>query len=100
MAKSKQTETFLTDAEESALSSQVEKAVGSTTAVEPKKSSRSLNPELQAMAKIDRLLAELPFPAHARVINWLQSRAMEAEQVEREKEHRSFVIRTDSDDGG
>lgn len=77
MAKSKQHDAFLTDAEEAALSSQVEKAVGSTTAVEPKKSSRSLNPELQAMAKIDRLLAELSPAAQDRVIDWLSARSEE-----------------------
>lgn len=59
-----------------------------------RKTTRGLNPELQAMAKIDRILAELGFPAQARIINWLQSRAMEAEDADRAKTNRGFFIET------
>lgn len=33
---------------------------------------RTTNPELQAMAKIDRILSELPSDSAWRVVNWLQ----------------------------
>ena len=44
---------------------------GDTIASKPR---RGLEPEIQAMARLDRILSELPPAAAERVIGWLSSR--------------------------
>ena len=41
---------------------------------EPGEKRRSPDPELQSMAKLDRIMSELPAGTHTRVLNWLRAR--------------------------
>ncbi len=45
-----------------------------TTAEKPAKTRRGVDAELQAMAKVDRIIADLSSEQQSRVIEWLRSR--------------------------